>query len=83
MCFHTRVIDEGPSPEDIERFSRETAYCPDCGAEIWDAAEVCPECSAYIGGNTRSNSPVQAWFNNKMIVLIVIAIIIGLVLLLL
>jgi hypothetical protein len=75
------VRDEGPSEDDIERFSRDTAYCPDCGAEVWDAAEVCPECHAYIGGNTRSRSPLQHWFQQKWMVLIVILLFIAFLLL--
>jgi hypothetical protein len=44
--------DEGPSPEDLRRFGSATAYCPDCRAEIWDQADVCPKCYAYLGGDT-------------------------------
>ena len=46
------MIDEDPSPEDLERFSRDTAFCPDCGAEVWDQAEVCSACGAYLHGET-------------------------------
>lgn len=46
------VRDEGPSPEDLRRFGGETAFCPDCGAQIWDQADVCPRCYAYLGGET-------------------------------
>ena len=48
------MIDENPSPDDLERFSRDTAYCPDCGAEVWDQAEVCSSCGAYLHGDTSS-----------------------------
>lgn len=44
--------DEGPSPEDLRRFGGDTAYCPDCGARVWDQADVCPKCYAYLGGDT-------------------------------
>lgn len=40
--------DEGPSAEDIERFSDETGYCPSCGAEVWDGAPACPSCGEML-----------------------------------
>lgn len=48
------MIDENPSPDDLERFSRDTAYCPDCAAEVWDQAEVCSSCGAYLHGDPSS-----------------------------
>jgi len=36
---------------------RDTGYCPDCGAEIYDAAEICPKCFAWIDGETSRHSP--------------------------
>lgn len=71
------AIDEGPSEEDLRRFGSETAHCPDCGAEVWDSAEVCPKCFAYLGGNTSSKSAAQSWFDRKIFVLIIILLIIG------
>ena len=71
------MIDEGPSAEDIARFSDDTAHCPNCGAEIWDAAEVCPRCHGYVSGNTVSRHPIERWWRQKWIVLLVIAILIG------
>jgi len=77
--FHGVMRDEDPSEEDIERFSGETAFCPDCGAEVWDEAEVCPECHAYLGGNSSSKPPVQAWFQRKWIAVVIILLVIALV----
>jgi hypothetical protein len=78
MSVDERDIDEGPSEEDIERFSGDTARCPDCNAEVWDAADVCPKCFAYLGGATQSRPSAQQWFDRKMFVLIIILLIIGL-----
>ena len=69
--------DEGPSSEDLDRFGGDTAHCPDCGAEIWDQAEVCPECHAYIGGNTSTRLPVESWFQRRWAVAIIIALVIA------
>lgn len=38
---------------DRARFESDTAYCPECGAEIYDAADVCPKCFTWIDGETR------------------------------
>jgi len=46
------VLDEG---EDANQ--RDTGYCPDCGAEIYDAADICPKCFAWIDGETSRHSP--------------------------
>jgi hypothetical protein len=74
------MIDEDPGSEDIDRFSSETACCPDCGAEIWDQAEVCPSCYAYLGGNVISRTPAQARFRRKWIVLVAILLLLAFVL---
>ena len=64
--------DEDPSPQDIDRFGGETAYCPDCGAEIWDQAERCPACGNLVGGRTRSREPVEAWLRGRWLALVAI-----------
>jgi hypothetical protein len=67
--------DEDPSEEDVERFSSETAFCPDCGAEIWDSAEVCPKCFAYLGGETSSRKPVAREIQRRSVVVLVAVLI--------
>ena len=69
--------DEGPSIQDIERFRHECAYCPDCGEEVWDQAEVCPKCSAYLGGDTLSRPPMDAWVRKRWTLLVIIALIVA------
>ena len=52
-----RDPDEGPSSDDLDRFGDESptadARCPDCGAEVWSEADVCPKCFAFLGGDLR------------------------------
>ncbi len=36
--------DDGPSEEDVERFSGVTVRCPECGTEVLDEVEVCWKC---------------------------------------
>jgi len=72
------MIDEGPSPEDLARFSDESGHCPFCGAEVWDQADVCPKCRNYIGGDTLSTHPTERWFRGKSQVLVILAVLLGL-----
>jgi len=69
--------DQGPSEEDIARFAGDEAFCPDCGALIWDQAEICPKCHAYIGGNATSRSPVQRWVQHRWTIVVVILLLIA------
>ena len=66
------MIDEDPSPQDLERFGHETAYCPACGAEIWDQAELCPSCGDLVGGRTSSRHPLESWFRRRWFILVAI-----------
>ena len=68
------MIDEDPSPEDLERFSGDTAHCPACGAEIWDLAELCPACGATVGGRVAARPPVEDWFRRRWLILVVIVV---------
>lgn len=72
--------DEGPSSEDIERFSDETAICPDCGAVIYDDAAFCPACGAQVSGGTLSRSPLDTWLRERWFA--VVAILVAVVILL-
>jgi ribosomal protein L37E len=73
-------IDDGPLEEDIARLSHDTAYCPRCGAEVWDQAEVCPACGEYLGGNTSTRPPLMAEWRAKWVILIILAVLIAFVL---
>ncbi|MCZ6834213.1 MAG: hypothetical protein O7G85_00420 [Planctomycetota bacterium] len=79
--FDDPMHDEGPSLEDLNRFSGDTAYCSECGQEIWDMAEFCPDCKAHLGGHTLSNPPDADRINKKMIVIISIILLIAFALL--
>lgn len=72
-----RPRDEGPSAEDIRRFGGEDAYCPDCGARVWDQADVCPTCYAYLGGDTSRHRPLERWWRGRWTLLVVLAVIAG------
>ena len=66
------MIDEGPSSDDLDRFGGDAAHCPECGAEIWDQAECCPSCNAYIVGGTLSKPPLEHWLKQRWVTVIAI-----------
>ncbi len=72
--------DEGPSLEDLNRFGSDEAHCPDCGEEIYDQAEFCPKCRAYLAGNTSSRPPIESEFRGRWIVLVAIIVLIAFIL---
>jgi hypothetical protein len=73
-------LDEDPDSADIERLDHEGAICPDCGAEVWDAAEICPRCFAYLGGNAQGSASSQRWFSRRWPLIVLIGLlIIGLI----
>ncbi len=39
---------EGPSAEDLRRFSAETVRCSECGAEVHDESISCPICGRWM-----------------------------------
>ena len=64
------MIDEGPSIEDIERFDRDTGYCSECGAEIWDQSDFCPKCGLALTKGAMSRPPIEDWWRRRSISLI-------------
>jgi predicted amidophosphoribosyltransferase len=71
------MIDEDPSPDDLERFGHDTAHCPACGAEIWDLAELCPACGAAVGGRVVRRPPVEDWFRRRWLILVAIGAVVA------
>ena len=63
---------EGPGPEDLRRFSGETAHCPHCGAPVWDEAGICPDCGAILGGDTVSRPPLQRRLRRRWLLVVVL-----------
>jgi len=71
------MIDEDPAPEDIERFSGETGFCPDCGEEVWDDAGQCPSCGAVLAGRTATRHPARGQLRRRWIVLIAVIVLLA------
>ncbi|HYD01239.1 MAG TPA: zinc-ribbon domain-containing protein [Phycisphaerales bacterium] len=62
--------DDGPSPEDLERFGGVTRTCPACGKEVYDDASQCYHCGHALDGADRQQLP-KVWV--VVVVLILIA----------
>lgn len=77
-----RLMDEGPSAEDLEQFGDdgdETVACPNCGARVYDDCDKCPKCGQWItpGCNT-STSPAARWRRRLAVLLAVVVLLIWL-----
>jgi hypothetical protein len=53
-------MDEGPSPEDVERFGDVTVKCPKCRTELFDDVAVCWKCGEVLSGNRDTGVPLWA-----------------------
>ena len=63
---------------DQKRFSGDVAYCPECGAEILDDADICPKCFTWIDGTTHSRpSKLRRSLKTAVVVLLIAAAAIG------
>jgi hypothetical protein len=68
--MHDDDIDEGPSGEDLEKFGDETVRCRECGADVWDEAEMCPKCGAAMERGEVTLKPWVKWTAIALLVLI-------------
>lgn len=64
--------DEGPSPEDLERFDDPTILCPECGCTLYDDVEVCWNCGQALDGRRTGKPP--AWVLAVVVVLVAVMI---------
>ena len=56
-----RELDEGPSEDDIERFSNVTRTCPECNKEVFDDAAICYHCGHAFERTTAGSSKSPKW----------------------
>lgn len=67
--------DEGPSQEDIDRFStHETGFCPRCGEEIWDDTSKCPSCGVWLHEGTSHRDPITNDFRKRTFFIITLVL---------
>ena len=66
------MIDEGPSSQDLDRFGGDEAYCPECGAEMWVEASVCPSCGTYVDGQVTGRRPGAHSLRRRWVILVTV-----------
>ena len=71
------MIDEDPTPEDLQRFSAETGFCPDCGEEVWDQAGQCPSCGTLLAGQTATRRPVEGRLRRRWIAVVAVIVLVA------
>ncbi|MEY3143856.1 MAG: zinc-ribbon domain [Planctomycetota bacterium] len=63
---------------DQKRFSSDVAYCPECGAEVIDDADICPKCFTWIDGTTHSRpSRFRRSLHLAVVVMLIVAAVVG------
>ncbi len=70
--------DDGPSAEDIARFSRPAdTRCQECGHRVHEDVDICPRCSAFIlsddsvDGN-RTARPLRTIFLLALVLIVLV-----------
>ena len=76
--------DDGDEHDDDNgraRRTNDTAFCPDCGAEVYDAADVCPKCFTWLNGETVRHAPRgrqgAARFTSAVVWMLIAAMLLG------
>jgi len=71
--------DEGPSEQDRARFADAAGYCPSCGREVYDDADLCPGCGSWITGEVASEPPLNRELQGRFRTIVVVAVLLGFV----
>ena len=66
--------DDGPSDEDVERFSAPVVRkCQECGADVAEESDICPKCRAYqLDEDEPRKRPNQPTLNFALVVAVVL-----------
>jgi uncharacterized OB-fold protein len=62
--------DEGPSADDIERFSDATVTCPGCGTTLHDDVDLCYKCGRALGAEDEIRMPSKGTMIVALIVIL-------------
>jgi hypothetical protein len=72
--------DDPHDAADRARFSSEKGFCPECGEEIYDAADICPKCFSWIDGAThRRRTRLSMGFRKLVVTALLVALLSGMV----
>ena len=75
----TRRFDanEGPTEEDLRRFGGpdpSSGFCPECGEEVSDLADICPHCHSWIPEGAQRRPPVVSELIRRWYVFIALGV---------
>lgn len=76
----TTVVRPSVEPDENEGDDlpeEQTGYCPECGAEVWDQADICPKCFSVITGGVLHRPPMERWWRGRWKVIVVVAVLVA------
>ncbi len=65
---------EGPSAEDVERFSDVTVKCPGCGTELMDDVQECWKCGRSLDSRNTHETGLPTWVVLTAVVLLLLVV---------
>lgn len=77
--FDALSDEEGADDPSIDG-GKDTAYCPECGAEIHDSADVCTRCFTWLESGTTRHPPSMGRARERFRRIVVFTLIGGIVL---
>ena len=63
--------DEGPLPQDLERFSGVTKRCPECRKDVFDDSAVCYHCGHAFERTASGSGRTPLWIAATVVALFV------------
>ncbi len=65
---------EGPSAEDVQRFSDVTVKCPGCGTELMDDVQECWKCHRSLDSRNTHETGLPTWVVLTAVVLLMLVV---------
>jgi uncharacterized OB-fold protein len=65
---------DGPSEEDIARFSDVTVKCPGCGTELFDDVRDCWKCGRTLDSRNTHETGLPTWVVLTAVVLLILVV---------
>ena len=73
IIFYIQKNAEFSLWDSVEEFSNKGGFITtpsECGAEIWDQADICPKCGFALSRGTLSRPPVEDWWRRRWMTLV-------------
>jgi len=71
------MVDHDPRSEDLDDLAGDTAWCPHCGVELWDQAQVCSECGQALVDGPSSHPPSRIMQRKGLIAVVILLLLLG------